>query len=174
MPNGTSTSSVRRPYTSVPRAAGGGEAEVSLLTAPRPSALVSALHRVNAGMRTWLAAMALVHPACLDAPGPSPEAPDAAGPATAADEPADEQPVLSCDQQFGAATGYLLCSETTTTCAFTSELDGDDKFDCNQRCAELGATCVTGFDANGSSCEAQTEDGCAYPHETQICVCRRT
>jgi hypothetical protein len=128
-------------------------------------------------MRTWLAATALCHLACLDAPGPPLDAPDAAAPSASADQPdgsAAGGRGLSCDEEFGGAPGYLLCSETEDTCTFFSETASDEKFDCDERCGEFGAACLRGFDSNSSTCVPQTEDGCAMPHETQICVCRRT
>lgn len=124
--------------------------------------------------RAGLVAAALIVSACLEVPAP-PEAPDPADPPSAAGEP-DAAVVgqrVSCDDQFGRALGYELCAETETTCSFVSEA-GADKFECEQRCADFAATCVTGFDATGQSCVAETEDGCTYLHETQICVCLRS
>jgi hypothetical protein len=123
-------------------------------------------------MRAALLAITLSLAACLEAP---PEGPDPDDPPGTAGKP-DAAVVgqrASCDEQFGSAPGYELCAEAESTCSFVSESDAD-KFDCNERCAEFGATCERGFDANGHTCVAETEDGCAFPHETQICVCLRS
>ena len=117
-------------------------------------------------------AFALILSACLEVP---PEARDPSAPPAAADhaDAALADQGLGCDEEFGAANGYLLCAETESTCSFVSESDSS-KFDCNERCAEFGTICVSGFDVTGQSCVAESEDGCAFPHETQMCVCLRT
>jgi hypothetical protein len=123
-----------------------------------------------------LVATALMVPACLQVPPEPPEPGEGPGPPDeiAAPDAANLDDVVGCDAQFGGADGYQLCSATASTCSFLTD-DGDgDKFDCHERCAAFGATCITGFDADGHSCGAESEDGCAVPHETQICVCLRS
>ncbi|HEU5059744.1 MAG TPA: hypothetical protein VFU21_24600 [Kofleriaceae bacterium] len=123
-----------------------------------------------------LVATVLFVPACLQVPPEPPEPGDVSRPpdVAAAPDAANLDDRLDCDAQFGGADGYQLCSATESTCSFLTDEGEGDKFDCDERCAAFGSTCVTGFDADGHSCGAQTEDGCAFPHETQICVCLRS
>ncbi len=124
--------------------------------------------------RAALVATALALSGCLEVPPevPDPSAPSAPPGAGERPDAALDDQRLACDEAFGAAAGYELCSETESTCSFFSKEDGST-FECNERCAEFDATCVSGFDAPGYGCTPQTEDGCAYPHNTQICVCLR-
>lgn len=125
--------------------------------------------------RAALVAAALIVSACLQAP-PLPEPPDSTDPPIAAEVPdagMPGAPLRTCDEQFGSAPDYELCAETGDTCSFVSDA-GDNDFNCDQLCGELGATCVSAFDTNGMTCVAGAEDSCDSPHQSQICVCLRS
>lgn len=84
----------------------------------------------------------------------------------------DAGQLLSCDDQFGAAPSYELCTETPTSCAFF--LSRDTGTTCSMVCAEFGAACLTAHDAEDTAhCTPQTEDGCDASHFSQICTCAR-
>jgi hypothetical protein len=103
------------------------------------------------------------------APAPPPAAdagidevavPDAAPPA-----------VQSCDELFGAASGYVLCGEDATSCSFFVQSDGTT---CSDECGLLGSECVGGYDSNADApCTVITEDGCLATHTTKTCACAR-
>lgn len=97
-------------------------------------------------------------PAPFDAgPGPDAATPDAGKP--------------TCDQQFGSADEYLLCSEETATCRF-NVMAGESS--CDQQCAMFGGTCVDADDSNaGDPCVAVASTGCGTPHNSVICTCMR-
>ena len=118
---------------------------------------------------------------CVVAALSSEQAPDAAAPLTAADAgpqdadvaPPDAAPIQlqSCGEQFGLASGYLLCAEQPSTCEFFSQTAGGT---CADLCASLGSTCVDAYDSSADApCTVQSADGCLAAHTTQTCICER-
>lgn len=108
--------------------------------------------------------------AAPDASAPAPEPADAAPPEAAVP---DAAPVAlqSCEQQFGAASGYLLCGEDETSCTFFAQTGGGT---CSDQCALFASECVGGYDSNADApCTVISEDGCLATHSTQTCVCAR-
>ena len=87
--------------------------------------------------------------------------------------PADGGPLATCDEQFGAAAGYVLCVEAADTCEFFVRTEVATA--CTDICPEFGSECVNSFDADGAGAECThvTEDNCTLTHMTQICVCSR-
>ncbi len=124
-------------------------------------------------LRRALTAAALVATmaACLESPpGPLSPGPDAAGAGADAAFPG-----RSCDEIFGSAPDYQLCSEDANSCTFYSRLFNGDDFVCQDACGTFDSECLDGFaDTDlGDKCEIDTEEGCESPHEDQICVCSR-
>jgi hypothetical protein len=77
----------------------------------------------------------------------------------------------SCDEIFGAAPGYLLCTEDPSSCAFNVTLGGAD---CNSICAMFGTTCLAAFDNPVQTCEVQGNSFCANNAKNDtICVCSK-
>lgn len=91
-----------------------------------------------------------------------------------ADAGRDGGPLLSCDEQFGAALQYTLCVEEPTTCEFfvATEVGAT----CTDICLTYDAECVNSFDATGggTECTHEIEDGCVVTHQSQICICGRS
>jgi hypothetical protein len=78
---------------------------------------------------------------------------------------------LSCDEIFGAAPGYLLCTEDASSCAFNVTLGGAD---CTSICAMFGTTCLAAFDNPVQTCEVQADSFCANNAKNDtICVCSK-
>jgi hypothetical protein len=105
--------------------------------------------------------------ACLEVPEESAVAPDSPDAAPAGG------PVSSstCEALFGSAPAYMLCGETSSTCQFAADDPDDQDFVCRTMCGSH--QCLSGFDTDGLSCDALTEDGCNAEHQSQICVCAR-
>jgi hypothetical protein len=79
----------------------------------------------------------------------------------------------TCDQQFGASTGYQLCAETETTCEFFHLADGTPEA-CSDVCATYLATCVVSYNSTlGTECTRGEEQACTTTRGSQICVCSR-
>lgn len=92
-------------------------------------------------------------------------------PESAADAANATDAAPSCDMLFGSAIGYLLCSETPTTCSFNTTLA---QTTCNDLCASLGSVCVSALDNNGPPCVAVSfGDTCATVRNSEICECER-
>ena len=93
--------------------------------------------------------------------------------ADAAADPSDAALQLAtCDEQFGASTGYQLCIETETTCEFFHLVDVAEA--CADVCALYGATCVTTYNSDEAApCTRQEESDCTVTRSSQICVCSR-
>jgi len=78
----------------------------------------------------------------------------------------------TCDQQFGASTGYQLCAETETTCEFFHLADTPEA--CSDVCAAYQATCQVSYNATvGTECTREEEQLCTVTRGSQICVCSR-
>lgn len=105
-----------------------------------------------------------------DAGAPPADAQPAPGEEPAADAAAPVA-LQSCDEQFGAATEYVLCGEDDTSCTFFARTAGGT---CADQCALAGSECVGGYDSNAEApCTVVTEDGCLASHSTQTCTCSR-
>lgn len=97
--------------------------------------------------------------------GPVTDGPVADGPA------ADSREPPSCDEQFGAANGYQLCSETPTTCTFDVMADNTS---CDDQCALFGSTCEDARDSDaGAPCVDSGGTSCGTPHNAVMCTCAR-
>jgi hypothetical protein len=98
-----------------------------------------------------------------------------AGPDAAAEADADlpdALPLAACDDRFGAAPGYQLCSEDATSCSFNVNTAGGT---CAEACLALESECLAAYDNEVDLCvpvEA-TGDTCDTPRSTEICVCAR-
>lgn len=78
----------------------------------------------------------------------------------------------SCDDVFGAATDYLLCEETETTCSFNVTLA---MVSCDALCMMYGSTCVEAFTNTASDCasiDVATTCDDATANDS-ICVCAK-
>jgi hypothetical protein len=86
---------------------------------------------------------------------------------------ADSGPLLTCDEQFGAAPSYTLCLEEATTCEFF--VTADVASACTDICLQYDATCVNSYDATGggTECTRELEGACTATHQSQICICDR-
>lgn len=106
-----------------------------------------------------------------DAAAPAPAEPDAA-PAEVAVPDAAPVALQSCEAQFGAATGFVLCGEAAESCTFFAQTGGGT---CADECALHQSECVGGYDSNADApCTIISEDGCLASHSTQTCICART
>jgi hypothetical protein len=80
--------------------------------------------------------------------------------------------LATCDEQFGASTGYQLCIEAETTCEFFHL--GAVAEACADVCALYGSTCVTTYNSDEATpCTRQEEADCTTTRQSQICVCNR-
>lgn len=70
----------------------------------------------------------------------------------------------TCDQAYGAANQFALCSEDPTSCEFFVQSQGDT---CDEVC---GGRCITGYDNQGT-CGRTDEVGCNAAYTNQICIC---
>lgn len=77
-----------------------------------------------------------------------------------------------CDATFGSARGYILCSETPTSCSFVVALDGDD---CNIVCNDGGERCTgaTNDGPAGLECMGMGSWACGQNGISAICTCSR-
>lgn len=98
---------------------------------------------------------------------------DAAAAADAAAGGADAAVELAtCDEQFGASTGYQLCIEAETSCEFFHLAEVAEA--CADVCALYGATCLTTFNSDEATpCTRQEEAVCTTTRSSQICICSR-
>ena len=96
---------------------------------------------------------------------------DARGQADAAAP--DGGALASCDEQFGGALSYMLCTEEPTTCEFFVHTDVATA--CMDICPLYGgAECVNSFDATeGTECTREEEGLCTALHTGQLCICSR-
>lgn len=97
--------------------------------------------------------------------------PDAA-PAVDAEQP-DAEAQATCDELFGQAPGYQLCSEDDLGCSFNVSLEGQT---CTAACLLLQSTCLGAFDNESIAPCAPIEatgDTCDTPRSSEICVCAR-
>ncbi|HTE55360.1 MAG TPA: hypothetical protein VK698_31115 [Kofleriaceae bacterium] len=104
-------------------------------------------------------------------------APPADGAALPDAAPPDAAPLLSCDEQYGGAPAYDLCSEQADSCEFF--LLVDPATPCSAHCAAIGGgACITAFNADNTdptlACDRQKETGCDGANVSQICVCSRS
>jgi hypothetical protein len=78
----------------------------------------------------------------------------------------------TCDQQFGASTGYQLCIESEATCEFFHLADTPEA--CTDVCAAYQSTCVVSYNSTvGTECTREEQQDCATARGSQICVCSR-
>ncbi len=106
---------------------------------------------------------------------------DEGGDADAATSPAADAAPLppdgavalaTCEEQFGASTGYQLCAETDTSCEFFHLADTPEA--CSDVCALYGATCIVSYNSSvGTECTREVEQLCTQTRGSQICVCSR-
>ena len=98
---------------------------------------------------------------------------DASGAVDASvDAPVDgSEPDLTCDEQFGLADGYQLCSQTDDSCTFNATLDASS---CDATCEALGGTCLSAQDSDsGSPCIDSGATTCGTIHNSVMCTCSR-
>ncbi len=80
--------------------------------------------------------------------------------------------LVTCDEQFGASTGYQLCIETDTSCEFFHLAEVPEA--CADVCALYGATCITTYNSTeGTECTREEEAVCTTTRSSQLCVCSR-
>lgn len=80
----------------------------------------------------------------------------------------------SCDGEYGAAVGYILCQERATECEFASTLATVRT--CGTTCLALGGRCIDAYrnEVPFPPCERQgTAIGCDVFHVDDICICTR-
>lgn len=107
--------------------------------------------------------------AATDAPPPDAPPPDAPPTEARADLASEAMPV-KCDDKYGAAPGYVLCSETGATCRFNAKTGGGT---CKQICTSLGGTCLWAEDNNTEPCVPVGTDTCDSLRSTEICTCSK-
>ncbi|HVU03513.1 MAG TPA: hypothetical protein VHE30_17260 [Polyangiaceae bacterium] len=77
----------------------------------------------------------------------------------------------SCDALYSAAPGYVLCTETATTCRFGANTNGGS---CRTVCSDLGGNCLDQDDNGNDACTATNPtDDCNTTRQNAICVCTR-
>jgi len=83
--------------------------------------------------------------------------------------PTDISPSPTCDQIFGAVSGYQLCTQTATQCTFACSLPGT----CGDICLKEGAKCIESH-SGGTGCAWSKTDKCDYVFVFGgVCVCER-
>jgi hypothetical protein len=94
-----------------------------------------------------------------------------AGSDTPIDAGTSDVPMPSCSDVFGSLGGFVLCTETATTCRFYTTVDGT----CNARCALVGAACVGAEDDDsaGEACDSLGATTCSATGSDAICICSR-
>lgn len=98
---------------------------------------------------------------------------DPPSPSSSGDSPPDpstgEEP--DCDDIYGNAPGYELCTETEDECRFDANLGGGS---CNDMCSMYGGTCI-GAHGNpfGGGCFFTGIDDCEDTPDTEICICSK-
>ena len=83
----------------------------------------------------------------------------------------------TCDIQFSAANGYVLCAENADSCEFFNATGDGTQVLCTTVCETYGATCVESYDATAGETPCTRDTGaeaCAVLHSSQICVCTRS
>ncbi|MBW2525678.1 MAG: hypothetical protein JRI23_15955 [Deltaproteobacteria bacterium] len=76
---------------------------------------------------------------------------------------------IGCDDQYGAASHFVLCSETQTSCLFYVFLDQDS---CRNACRDFGGECLGAHhNANPDSCDVITSTDCTTVSGDEICEC---
>jgi hypothetical protein len=108
------------------------------------------------------------------APGSSSgEPPGSTGPASTSGEPASSSSgdPPTCDELYGMAPGYELCSESDTECAF--DVDSNDDT-CTSVCQSYGGTCIDAIsNPSGGGCTENGPADCGVMHNTVICICSK-
>ncbi|HEU5058131.1 MAG TPA: hypothetical protein VFU21_16480 [Kofleriaceae bacterium] len=111
------------------------------------------------------ATLAVIGASCLQAPPDAPPVPpgeDSGGQA------------VSCEEAFGAAPDFVLCSSTETSCTFYTRLLDGVEFTCSDACTEFDSACLDGLaddDSADDKCVVDQDEDCQQLHEDQICVC---
>lgn len=78
---------------------------------------------------------------------------------------------VSCDEAYGDAPGYELCSETEHSCVFNVLLEQSS---CTALCESYGATCVGAQNNSAGDCaSAEAEAPCDEMANDQICTCTK-
>jgi len=86
--------------------------------------------------------------------------------ATFAVDPNDE-----CNMVFGSAAGYLLCSESETSCTFYTLLNDIDS--CTTRCASFQATCLASIRDTDDTCTPSDLGSCDDVVTDRVCKCTK-
>ncbi len=94
--------------------------------------------------------------------------------------PPDGPVELACDEQYGGAPAYQLCSQQPGSCEFF--LFSDVAAPCDEQCQAIGGgECITSFDADPDPtpktdrCTRQEETSCQeMVNLSKICVCSRS
>lgn len=81
----------------------------------------------------------------------------------------------SCDDLFGAASGYVLCMEDASSCSFNVNTGGNS---CTTICGSFGAVCIHALDnpaaGGGQACVVQGDSFCDNASKADtICVCAK-
>jgi hypothetical protein len=86
--------------------------------------------------------------------------------------PPDAMPQAACDDLFGQAPGYQLCSEDAVSCSFNVALVGET---CTIACELLETTCLNALSNEDIDLCAPvvSDDTCDTARQSQICVCAR-
>lgn len=96
----------------------------------------------------------------------------ALAPDAAIETPDGAVALQTCDEQFGASTGYQLCIESDATCEFFHLADTPEA--CSDVCALYGATCQDSYNSTvGTECTREEQQDCTVTRGSQICVCSR-
>ena len=75
----------------------------------------------------------------------------------------------ACNELFGSALSYRLCSQDLLTCTFSVRINGGT---CDSLCESYGRRCVTSFGNDLDSCVPIVEEACDLARTDQICVCK--
>jgi len=96
----------------------------------------------------------------------------AASDVTSSDQTAADAAVATCDQLFGTASGYLLCSEAADRCEFAILING---LTCADLCQSFGRGCVGAFgNVDPNRCTHVGTETCSMARTDEICVCARS
>jgi len=77
-----------------------------------------------------------------------------------------------CATTFGGISGFVLCTETATTCRFYAITGGHS---CNASCTSVGSSCIAeeNDDSAGAVCDTLGASTCASNGNDAICTCAR-
>ena len=85
----------------------------------------------------------------------------------------DKPPPPPCNTKYGSVgiSGYLYCSETSTTCRFF--FSAGATMSCDTACAQGGGSCVAAEYDSNNGCAVSGPATCGELHGDAVCTCSR-